>query len=364
MTYPTTRQAVEDRFRAILTGPLRKFLDKRPDIYLRRLIYSKLPMWAYMYWELANDWGDIPGIEEWEEKYGKLNPANYSKFISQAVEAGKAVPRHVLLQFQKGDPQDAAQLQPYGNLPGLYLSPYQLTLEEWLGGAGSGKDGEARWVEAIRAAKQNRIPLHTDVERSWEIYQTRPKSDDVIAQLPYLMNAEKKYQGEEREAGYYHGKIHDLIIKHFKDEYKLSMGDGWVKRTDMEKNKLFWEIRDSLAGRAGVPAHMLPAPDTSILEAWKKMDQGAKAGDAKKERAKVAAKFPEYETRRAELKQALVEWRKADYAVTRTETFRHIGGLARIGLSEGVRYHRIEADLQRMEKETLGYALTPHRAYL
>jgi hypothetical protein len=321
-------------------------------------------MWAYMYWELANDWGDIPGIEEWEQRYGKLNPENYSKFISQVVEAGKAVPRHVLLQFQKGDPQDAAQLQPYGNLPGLYLSPYQLTLEEWLGGAGSGKDGEARWVAAIQSAKQHHIPLHTDVERSWEIYQTRPKDDDITSQLPYLVNAEKKYRGEEREAGYYHGKIHDLLLRHFKDEYKLSMGDGWVNRSGGEKDTLMYKIKDNLADKLGIPSHMLPLPTVAIHDAWKKMDQGAKAKDIKKERAKVAAKFPEYETRRAELKQALDEWRKADYAVTRTETFRHMGGLARIGLPEGVRYHRIEADLQRMEKETLGYALTPHRAYL
>jgi hypothetical protein len=109
---------------------------------------------------------------------------------------------------------------------------------------------------------------------------------------------------------------------------------------------------------------MLPAPDASILEAWKKMDQGAKAKDVKKERAKVAAKFPEYETRRAELKQALDEWRKADYAVKRTEAFHLIGGIARMGLPEIRRYRWIEDDLQRMEKEALGYALTPHRAYL
>lgn len=142
------------------------------------------------------------------------------------------------------------------------------------------------------------------------------------------------------------------------------MGDGWVNRSGGEKDTLMYAIKDNLADKLGIPAHTLPLPTVAIHEAWKKMDQAAKAKDVKKERAKVAAKFPEYETRRAELKQALDAWRKADQAIVKTDTFRAMGGLARIGLPEGVRYHRIEADLQRMEKETLGRTLTAHRAYL
>lgn len=127
----------------------------------------------------------------------------------------------------------------------------------------------------------------------------------------------------------------------------------------------FWEYRDGVLDGLRdddvvfrVVESVFNFSATPFEKVAKKAMASLKSKGRGDERARVAARFPEYAELGREIREAKASWTIADKAVKGTHEFRMMGGLARMGLPEGRRYASLVERAQRMEREVLGHTLT------
>ena len=119
-----------------------------------------------------------------------------------------------------------------------------------------------------------------------------------------------------------------------------------------ENHSFFSEIRD----------HLLTTEQHWLSLVKQSLNQ-KRGKERQKEKDKITKKYPQYPTALQELRAITAAWKKANKAVEKTEVFRRMGGIARMGLKEGSAYRQQIRDIHRMEKDVLGYVLTPERQY-
>ena len=91
-----------------------------------------------------------------------------------------------------------------------------------------------------------------------------------------------------------------------------------------------------------------------------KVLQSGKSSARKSEKDVVAARFPEYGELCKEIRDVKKRWNAEDAAIKRSDSFRMMGGLARLGSRAGSEYGRLVEKAQAMEKSALGKILTKH----
>ena len=163
-------------------------------------------------------------------------------------------------------------------MPGLLLAPYQLTQEEFL--RTKAEDGnqahwERVWADSVKASSRYHLPLHPDVERSWQVAQTPPKDSGLIAQLQYLMAAIRLYSEGETEFDDYVSRLYTLLVDHFKTAYKAELARRGVA-DPKEKDELLLHLSAALVASVGLLPERSPLPTAKILDAWRVLDQAHK----------------------------------------------------------------------------------------
>ena len=88
--------------------------------------------------------------------------------------------------------------------------------------------------------------------------------------------------------------------------------------------------------------------------------QSVKSSSRKSEKDIVAGKYPEYLDLLKEIRDTKRRWNAEDAAIRKTESFRMMGGLARMGSHAGSAYSRLVEKAQSMEQSVLGKTLTKH----
>jgi hypothetical protein len=91
-----------------------------------------------------------------------------------------------------------------------------------------------------------------------------------------------------------------------------------------------------------------------------KVIQSIKSSAGKGEKAIVASRYPEYLNLLKEIREAKRQWTTEDALIKQSESFRVMGGLARLGSRSGSRYAALVRRVQDMEKSSLGKILTKH----
>jgi len=91
-----------------------------------------------------------------------------------------------------------------------------------------------------------------------------------------------------------------------------------------------------------------------------KVLQSLRSSSHKSEKDVVAARFPEYPELCREIRETKKRWNAEDAAIRRGDSFRMMGGLARLGSQAGAEYARLVDRAQAMEKSSLGKILTKH----
>lgn len=91
-----------------------------------------------------------------------------------------------------------------------------------------------------------------------------------------------------------------------------------------------------------------------------KVIQSTKSFAVAGEKAIVASRYPEYLDLLKEIREAKKLWTLEDASIKQSESFRMMGGLARLGSRSGSRYSSLVRQAQDMEKASLGKILTKH----
>jgi len=91
-----------------------------------------------------------------------------------------------------------------------------------------------------------------------------------------------------------------------------------------------------------------------------KVIQSTKSSAVAGEKAIVASRYPEYLDLLKEIREAKRQWTLEDASIKQSESFRMMGGLARLGSRSESRYAALVRRAQDMEKASLGKILTKH----
>jgi hypothetical protein len=227
--------------------------------------------------------------------------------------------------------------------------------------------------EAGKAAKE----AYEEVEEAVAPFQLK----DILSMAHSAQIAKNTSYGDPL----YHeavGRISDsldYLLKDWLKEYppiegkKIDLADD--TQWSAEKPSLaLWGLLSSLKGVYGVVSgakhpffteiqnHLLQTEQHWVILIKTTLSQ-KKGKEKQKEKDKITKKYPQYPAALQELRALTAAWKKASQDVAKTETFRHIGGIARTGLKEGTAYRQQIKDIHRMEKDVLGYVLTPERQY-
>jgi len=74
----------------------------------------------------------------------------------------------------------------------------------------------------------------------------------------------------------------------------------------------------------------------------------------------VATKYPSYTTLLKKIREAKKAWNTEDANIRGGESFRMMGGLARLGSQTGAHYSQLVKEAQAMEKDVLGHIVTAY----
>jgi hypothetical protein len=91
-----------------------------------------------------------------------------------------------------------------------------------------------------------------------------------------------------------------------------------------------------------------------------KILKSLKSASHKTEKDVVAARFPEYHDLCRKIRDVKKRWNTEDAAIKRSDSFRVVGGLARLGSRSGNEYSHLVEKAQTMEKAVLGKILTKY----
>jgi|GEM_PF-1861013 hypothetical protein len=100
----------------------------------------------------------------------------------------------------------------------------------------------------------------------------------------------------------------------------------------------------------------LPHFKEVVVKAFRSRESSSR----KSERDIVAGRHPEYLSLLKQIREMKKRWNAEDAAIKKTESFRMMGGLARMGSHAGSEYARLVKQAQAMEQATLGKILTKH----
>jgi hypothetical protein len=98
----------------------------------------------------------------------------------------------------------------------------------------------------------------------------------------------------------------------------------------------------------------------SFIRVAKNAIQSLKSKSKKSVADRVATRFPEYPELLKQIRATKKEWNADDARIKKSESFRVMGGLARLGSHAGSEYSRLVQKAQRMEESVLGKAITPY----
>lgn len=88
--------------------------------------------------------------------------------------------------------------------------------------------------------------------------------------------------------------------------------------------------------------------------------QSMKASSRTSERDVVAGQYPEYLNLLKKIRETKKRWNVEDATIKRSQSFRLMGGLARLGSRAGAEYTHLVEQAQKMEKAALGKILTKY----
>lgn len=313
---------------------------------LKGTVYDRLPSWALTYYE----WSKKPTQESPEEL-----EADYKELLERSYHEGRQIPRIVKVDYRKRYPKSKV----------IPLAPYEVTHWEF-------KDTHpglniSAWEASVTEAQLHGLPLHPDVDRSWQVFQDEKgltADSGPLERLSFLIRNVKLYHSGELEEGWLTAEANDLIRNFVLAAYEDAADSKGKPLTEVELDNLIDQERQTIAEKLGVAPHKLP--DFAFSNSKEKLKKRGKASEAKDRenlRKRVTAKYPEYPDVLKIMKVARAEWRERDKEIKGTAAFRAIGGLARIGTREQSRYTFWGKEAQRMENDVLGRVLTHIRIY-
>jgi len=312
-------------------------------------VYARLPGWALTNYEWFNKvTHTAEGPEELEGDYKNLLERSYAQ--------GRPIPRIVKVGYRKQYPKS--------NL--IPLAPYEVTHWEF-------KDTHpgrniSVWEVSVLEAQLNGLPLHPDVERSWQVFQSQKgltPDSDALERLPILLQNYALYRYDEQEAGWILVEGKELMAGLILAAYEDAVENTGKPLTEKEIESLLYRERQTIAEKLGIQPYKLdPFFDAnSLRDKLKKRRTAAEGKIREAQRKRVTAKYPEYPDTLKQMKAARAEWRERDKEIKGGQAFSVIGGIARIGTPEQRRYTNLGKEAQRMEKDVLGQVLTQIRVY-
>lgn len=152
-----------------------------------------------------------------------------------------------------------------------------------------------------------------------------------------------------------HEKVATGLLVGYKEWLKLNPQDS-------ASNPFYAFTHDLFEGHANQSfiSDVAHTNRNNLQRFWKSDLQKQKSVSSSSLKDKVSEKFPEYRKILAEIIKARSERRHADDLILKGEAFRRMGGLARIGTPEEVRYADLVKVAQDMEKMVLGKILTAY----
>jgi hypothetical protein len=320
---------------------------------LREAVYARLPAWARTHYEWF--YQAMPEGVVYRDTPEEME-ADYKRLLERGYAEKRPIPRIVKVGYRKKYPKSKV----------IPLAPYEVTHWEFKD-THPGQNISA-WEVSVLEAQLHELPLHPDVDRSWQVFQAQKgltPDSSPLERLPVLLQNYALYRYDEQEAGWIMVEGKGLVSELMLAAYEDAAESKGKPLTEKEIDDLIYRERQTIADSSGIPAHKLdPFFDpNSTREKLKKRGKAAEGKVREGQRKQITAKYPEYPDILKRMKAARAEWREADKQIKGTHAFRVMGGIARIGTHEQRRYTDLGKEAQRMEKDVLGRVLTQIRAY-